>query len=361
LIDSRGRRWGQAETTVYPSSSWRPGEQAIGLARLDVDPTLPPGEYRLEVGVSAGSGQERLIADGDWGSAGLTAARGPVVRLVSRSTPLSPDGLPLDRRLDAPLDGARLIGVDFDREAIRAGERLRAGLYWQAGGAPGPREVSIVARRDGQVVREWRGVPVDGTYPTSVWKPGETVRDTWDLVLPATLPAGTVELAAGLAAPSGMVSQYVTLGTLTMQSADRELGEPELRARLGSQFAGGAALVGFEYKGRRARTGDTVDLTLVWRTAGPIQDDQLVTVALLDEAGRVMAQQESEPAGGKRPTSGWTADEYVEDGWKFRLPRDLPRGRVRLAVSLVDTVSGKRLPTDAGTIWVDLPIEVGGE
>ena len=70
-----------------------------------------------------------------------------------------------------------------------------------------------------------------------------------------------------------------------------------------------------------------------------------MTLALLDEAGRIHAQQESEPAGGKRPTSGWTADEYVEDGWKLRLPRDLPRGRVRLAVSLVDPVANRRVPT----------------
>src|SRR5206468_10132481 len=70
LLDSQGRRWGQAETTAYPSSSWRPGERAVGVARLDVDPTLPPGEYRLEGGFSAGSGQERLTEDGAWGSGG---------------------------------------------------------------------------------------------------------------------------------------------------------------------------------------------------------------------------------------------------------------------------------------------------
>ncbi|MGE3269273.1 MAG: hypothetical protein AB7P40_11025, partial [Chloroflexota bacterium] len=111
LVDSRGRRWGQAETAVYPSSSWRSGERAVGLAQLELDPTLPPGEYRLEGGFSAGSGQARTVDGGDWGSAGLVQARGPEVRLVSRSTPLSVDSLTLDRRLDAPLDGAQLIGV----------------------------------------------------------------------------------------------------------------------------------------------------------------------------------------------------------------------------------------------------------
>jgi hypothetical protein len=333
------------------------------MARLDVDPTLPPGEYRLEGGFSAGGGQERLSADGAWGSAGLSAARGPTVRLVSRSTPLTPDGLPLDRRLDAALDGARLLGVDFEKDALRAGDRLRVGLFWQAAGpVSGPRDVSLVARRqDGQVLREWRGEPVDGTYPIASWKPGEVVRDTWDLTLPSTLPAGTVELAAALATPGASPSQYVSLGTVPVQAADRDTAEPELKARLGNQFAGGAELVGFDTKGRRAKAGDQVDLTLIWRATAPITGDQIVTIGVLDDAGRVLAQQESEPAGGKRPTSGWTTDEYIEDGWKVRLPRELPKGRIRLAVSLVDQATGRRVPTDGGAAWVDLPIEVAAE
>ena len=102
-------------------------------------------------------------------------------------------------------------------------------------------------------------------------------------------------------------------------------------------------------------------MTLVWRALEPIAADQMVTLALLDDAGRVVGHQESEPAGGKRPTSGWTSDELVEDGWRFRLPRELPRGRVRLAVSLVDPASNRRVLTSDGSTWVPLPIEVGPE
>ena len=73
LVDARGRRWSQGESAVYPSSAWRPGERAVGVARIELDPTLPPGEYRLEGGFRAGSGQARLTEDGPWGSAGLMA------------------------------------------------------------------------------------------------------------------------------------------------------------------------------------------------------------------------------------------------------------------------------------------------
>jgi hypothetical protein len=341
--------------------AWRPGERAVGVARIDVDPTLPPGEYRLEGGVSAGSGQARLTADGPRGSAGLTAARGPGVRLVSRSTAL--DSVPATWQVDAALDGGRLIGATADREALRAGERLRLSLFWErSGAAPRPREVSIVARRaGGATVREWRGVPVDGTYPTTAWKPGETVRDSWDLVVPTALASGEVELLAGLAEAGQPAAQYARLGTVKVEGVDRELEEPELRARLGSRFGTEVELVGVDSKARRARAGDTFDMTLVWRASAPPSHDYLLTVALQDERGRVSVLQENEPAGGKRPTSGWTTDEYVEDGWKVRLPRELPSGRSRIVVSVVDPVSNQRVPSDAGSLWVELPFEVNAE
>jgi hypothetical protein len=363
LVDSQGRRWGQAETTAYPSAAWRPGERAVGIARLDVDASLPPGTYRLDGGFSAGSGQARTVDDGAWGSSGLTQASGSTVKLVSRSTPLAADSLTLDRRLDAQADGARLVGVDYDRDAVRAGERLRVSLFWESTSPrPEAREVSLVLRqRGGPAIQEWRGVPVDGTYPTTEWKRGEIVRDTWDVTLPATLQAGEFEFAAALVPAGTAPSTYIGLGNLAVQPADRQLTEPDLRARVGANFANGAQLVGYDLKARRVKAGDNLDLTLVWRADVPIKGDHMLTLALLDEGGRILSQWESEPAGGKRPTTGWTADEFVEDGWKVRLPRDLPRGKVRLVVSMVDQVTNQRVRTDGGSVWAELPLEVAAE
>lgn len=47
-----------------------------------------------------------------------------------------------------------------------------------------------MAQRDGQ--------PLDGAYPTSQWRPGETIIDPIILPLPADLPAGTYTLFMGM-------------------------------------------------------------------------------------------------------------------------------------------------------------------
>jgi len=337
LVDSKGRRWGgPAEVSVYPSSSWRPGELVVGLARLDVDPTLPPGEYGIDVGVTSGSASARLAESGAWGQRGQSAAHGGSVRLISRSTPLATYALPLPSVRNDMLDGVRFLGAVLNRDQPKPGERLTVSLFWQnAASRLADREVSLIMRDGRSVVHEWRGVPVDGTYPTSRWKPSEIVRDTWDLVLPATMPSGAIELAVGLAAPTEMPSQYLGLSSFTVQPVARTLTEPSIRTRQEARFGEVARLVGFDLRQRRVKPGDSADLTLIWQALAEGRDTLAVGLYLLDGDDRTVAQSEEEPAGGRRPTAGWTAGEFVEDAHELRVPRDVPRGRYRVAVGLV--------------------------
>ena len=133
------------------------------------------GPYRLDVGFTLGSGQDRLAESGPWGVAGQAQAQGGPIRLVSRSAPLAPRSSSIKTPLDATFDGVRLLGASLDRDSLRAGERVRLGLFWQnAAGRLDERQVTIALRdAAGAVLCEWHGAPVDGTYPTTDWKPSE--------------------------------------------------------------------------------------------------------------------------------------------------------------------------------------------
>src|SRR5581483_2428601 len=156
----------------------------------------------------------------------------------------------------------------------------RLTLFWQnTGGRLGEREVRIAARDGtGAILKEWRGDPVDGTYPTTAWKPSEVVRDTWDLVLPADQPGGAVEIAVAMTPVATAPSQYVRMAPLTVQAIERRKVLPAGLSGMAGGFDGGAELAGVELKSARARAGDALDLTLYWRAASQIPADDVVTL-----------------------------------------------------------------------------------
>jgi hypothetical protein len=49
-----------------------------------------------------------------------------------------------------------------------------------------------------QIVGQVDAWPVQGTYPTSRWQPGETIEDTYEIRLAGDLPPGDYRLQVGL-------------------------------------------------------------------------------------------------------------------------------------------------------------------
>ena len=50
----------------------------------------------------------------------------------------------------------------------------------------------------GETVAQADFEPLNGQYPTTLWKPGETVVDVVDIPIPADLPFGEYRVLAGL-------------------------------------------------------------------------------------------------------------------------------------------------------------------
>ncbi len=359
LIDGRGRQWGQTEAQVYPSSSWRRGEVAFGRGHLEIDPTLPPGDYHLEVGFTLGAGFARRTEQ-NAATAGQFEASAGRLALVSRSVPLASDDLPITIERTASFGDVRLLGANLNREVARPGDRLRLSLFWRNSGARLPdSQVRVVLRqRSAGIVREWRGVPVDGTYPTTSWKPGEVVRDTWDLVLPQLQSAEAVELAVALE-PTGVAERdLVPLTELVVEAVTPLMVEPAVRVRQDARVGDLARLIGFDIRDRRLKPGETLDLRVVWQALASTDEAHVVSVGLVGVDDRLVVRQDSEPAGGRRPTTGWVVGEYVEDQHRLRLPRETPRGRYQIVVSVSRLDDKQPAQDDAGNTRIALAAEV---
>jgi hypothetical protein len=89
-------------------------------------------------------------------------------------------------------------------------------------------------------------------------------------------------------------------------------------------------------------------LALHWRALKGIESDYTIFVHLLDSAGRVWSQRDSQPVNGFRPTPTWAEGEEVTDYHGLPLPADIPAGDYWLEVGLYEAATGKRLLLPSG-------------
>lgn len=145
---------------------------------------------------------------------------------------LAPDTLapPLGQAAHAHFaPGLTLVGYTVSSTTVAAGESVFLTFYWKAETpfaedltafvhlGTGLAGTSIVAQRD--------GAPCQGLYPTSHWRTGDVVPDSFALIIPPTAPPGTYPLTVGW-------YRYPSLERLPLLTADAPL--PDQRAVIGT-------------------------------------------------------------------------------------------------------------------------------
>lgn len=114
---------------------------------------------------------------------------------------------------------------------------------------------------------------------------------------------------------------------------------------VGVTFGDHITLVSSAINTTTATAGAVLQLELNWQTDAPLDRRYKVFVQLLDPAGRLVAQRDSEPGGGLALTTTWEPGVTVTDRHGLALPQDLSPAHYTLIVGLYDIAdSGARLP-----------------
>ena len=156
--------------------------------------------------------------------------------------------------------------------------------------------------------------------------------------------------------PARVVESW--LSTHTFKASDRWYGNVRLalyastrtkdQHPLNAQWEQGISLVSYSDAGQEPNADDVMPLTLNWHADQPLNTRYKVFVHLLDPRGFVIAQRDSEPAGGARPTTTWQPGETILDDYGLLIPFGTPPLNYRLEFGLYDLETGQRLKTTTG-------------
>jgi len=193
LKDSAGQTvFSHQQPPTWPATQWQPGSILRDPQSIILAPDLPPGQYRLEIGLLK-QGQTPLVVGGGQPVELTTITTSSRPHVFEAPTPEIKLDLNFGRQ-------ARLVGADLPRTQLKPGEALKLALYWQALATFDKNWTVFVhlTNSQGQIMAQQDQVPGQGQFPTTGWVPNEFLVDSYSLQLPPEMPPGRYRLKIGL-------------------------------------------------------------------------------------------------------------------------------------------------------------------
>ncbi|HEV7217029.1 MAG TPA: hypothetical protein VGP33_18120, partial [Chloroflexota bacterium] len=332
--------------TAHPAD-WPAGMLALDHLPIPLPPTAPGGRCTPAsvLSLAIGPGPPTVLGPVTLPCAGVGGPAVPKVSVLGLQG-LAPGRLP----------------------TVLPGTTIRLDVSLHVGGPTGGDEVLIFQLLDtaSQPVAQTQSYGnVDLRFST-LWTAGETVRYQLHLALPGTLAPGVLTLSLQRYSPSigsvqpltsssGTSEQRLILATVKVAAP---LAPPAFVApeRFGSAL-GLLASAAPPLPMVTAQPGATISVPLRWLAVGAPSQDFTVFVHLLDSTGKLAAQADGPPLGGRYPTSAWGAGEVVADTRLLRLPASLAPGRYAVHVGWYLPSTGARLAASPPTPNDAVPVE----
>ena len=223
---------------TYPTHLWKPNTWFVERYWLQVHPNGPlPTGARVAVGLAFEYEKDHFRYQPAYDQAGRRV-RDLVPLLRVRVAADEEHRYPLPSPLcaiQARVGNARLLGITYPRYR-RVGQSLPIDFHWLVEGSfAGDRTLFLhLTDATGKPIVTGDSLPVEGDFPTSLWRAGDRFIDPHYLPLPPDLPPGEYPLLAGLydpttgerepvwdAAGHPVPGRAVRLGRLTVDSSGK--------------------------------------------------------------------------------------------------------------------------------------------
>jgi hypothetical protein len=174
---------------VFPTDDWPQGSMFLDQYGLTIPHDAQAGEYELVLSVIDRDSNQR----------------------VGEPVPLTPIQVEdVDRRMIVPPiqhpwranlgDQVEFLGYDLDRTTVAPGKAIELVLYWRALARMDTSYTVFTHLLDGanQIQGQQDNPPLGGTYPTTLWVPGEVVVDPYIISVNGDAMTGTHAIEVGL-------------------------------------------------------------------------------------------------------------------------------------------------------------------
>ena len=332
--DAAGNLWGKQDRRPagynYPTTRWKKDEKLFGAYTVSLIPGTPAGDYFIEVTLytkNDPSGLDVLAPNG--APIGKTVRVGPIPVLPA-TKPATLAALDIQNTISQPIGAFTLLGYQLGRDKASAGETIPLTLFWRADTKP---EKNYTFRAQfGDTTSD--AFPISNfKFPTSNWRSGEIVRGQYAIAIPASAKDGATKLRVVLSDGNAL-----ELAPFTIEKTDRVFVKPNAPFAQSANFGNTISLIGYHLPITNYKPGDTLKLTLFWNARSTLRVDKPYTVFvhLLDKDGKVVAQKDSQPVNGARPTTGWVAGEYIADDYELPIAANLAPGAYRIEIGWYD-------------------------
>ena len=214
----------------------------------------------------------------------------------------------------------------------------------------------------GLTVAQLDTMPGGGLRPTSGWKPGRVLFDSYTVAIPKTAHApnranwqvGFYDHRSGerLAQVDGGTSY--TFGEVTIcpsgfavsdcqaagQADDLRDGDGRIPIPVHVQFADNVTLAGYSFSSRTPVPGEEMTVTLYWTATGPVAESYTAFAHLLTDGFEMFGGADLAPS---PPTEDWAAGETIATIHKFTVPPDARPGPYQMEIGLYTRPDFRRL------------------
>jgi hypothetical protein len=194
---------------LYPFARWQPGEFVRDRYALRLPLDLPPGDYDLRLALLDAEGTTQVVTTNQGAAVGSndlsrSLSLGTLhVHASDRLWEPPPFAHPVDARLGQQVE---LLGYDLSADEAAPGDTLHLTLVWRCREPMDTAYTVFTHLLDaGEQVRGQKdNPPARGSYPTTLWAPGEVVVDSYDIPVAGDAAPGPYVIEVGMYDPATM-------------------------------------------------------------------------------------------------------------------------------------------------------------